>query len=187
MCWDGSSYWVGNAANKRVYQYDADGIYTGESFAIITINTMRGMTWDGTHFWIADQVGRMYQYDASGVSTGFSFLTSAQTNLSTGICFNGTNLFVNDRTSKKVYEFTQAGTYTGFNFDISLSGSIWDIEWDGTHFWQSDSTNKRFLQYDAAGAFIGEFSVPDNFDQAILFNGSALYSSGGSTPTVDKV
>ncbi|MES2668196.1 MAG: hypothetical protein V4644_00680, partial [Patescibacteria group bacterium] len=73
----GGSMVVGNLAAAPP-PGDPIGTYTGTSFDtnFSGNSTPRGITWDGTHFWVVDiSDDEVYKYTAAGTYTGTSFDT----------------------------------------------------------------------------------------------------------------
>ncbi|KKL93049.1 hypothetical protein LCGC14_1878550, partial [marine sediment metagenome] len=150
---DSASYLLDNYTLSDNY-FD----YTGAHFDINgETSTPRGITWDGTNFWVVDFIitREVYQYTVAGVYTGTHFDVGAVDGATIGITWNGTHFWTVSQ-SGNAYGYTAAGVYTGDNFDTSGEMALpTDITWDGTNFWIVDINLDEVYQYTALGVYTG--------------------------------
>jgi hypothetical protein len=94
------------SSNAAVYKYNSSGVYQSVSFSVAAQETVpHGIAWDGTSFWVTGIVtDNVYKYNASGVYQDVSF--SAGTTNPYGIVGVGTSLWVVDRNTRLVRQFT---------------------------------------------------------------------------------
>lgn len=77
VVWDGVNLCVlfDEASSSDVVKYGLDGSYNNSTrFSVYIEETnARGLTWDGTHYWVAgSSSNRIHQYTSAGVSTGLN-------------------------------------------------------------------------------------------------------------------
>ncbi len=92
--------------------------------------------------------------DISRGYTGVHFECITEAAAPSGITFDGTYLYICDRTTDEVYQYTTAGVYTGVHWDVSgEDSSPFGLCWDGTFFWMAGGTNETMFKYTAAGVY----------------------------------
>lgn len=130
---------------------------TGVSFDVSATGLPRGITWDGSHFWVvSSNLDRVYQYTSSGTSTGTNFDVSSQATLPVDLTWDGSHFWILDGTTGRVYKYTSSGGYTGVNFNIGNQDiNAQGITWDGNHFWVAGDGTNRIYKYTAAGNYTG--------------------------------
>ena len=201
---NGSDFWISDIAGVSAYTYHFNafgtnmtgtpGIVGGfdrwKSGVISTLN--RGITTNGSDFWIADVtnagVGYVYHFDAfgtnitgsSGLTGGFSGRKGSSNIAIRGITTNGSDFWISDQTSGHIYHFDAFGNNItgnpglegGFNRNVAASFSPSSITSNGSDFWIVG--NNDFVYH------INYFgnNITDGFD---LFNayGSSAFSGAG--------
>ena len=79
------------------------------------------MTWDGTHFWVVENVSDVvYKYTSAGVYTGTSFSVAGQEASPQGITWDGTSLWVVGLVTDAAYNYR---IVNGVASDTSLTAS----------------------------------------------------------------
>lgn len=163
-------YVVNDSTTNQTFEYDSQGGLV-ESYALNSGNSApRGAasTAAGTKTWVLDANRRVYVYDNGGVLLG-SWLagTLATTAAPQGIATNGTDIWIADATSDRVYMYFGAaarlsGTQNATsNFKLtSGNGRAEGIVTDGTSLWvvNDDNANKVF-KYSLAGALLGSWRI----------------------------
>ena len=121
------------------------------------IGGCRGITWDGTHFWLVTRYGdEVYKYTYAGVYTETHFDVGHQDGLPEGITWDGTHFWYLGGGHDEAYKYTSAGVYTGVHFYVGAQDTDPNsITWDGTSFWVFGNVNKRAYKYTAAGVYTG--------------------------------
>jgi hypothetical protein len=125
----------------------------------------------GTAEWVVDANKNVYVYSPGGTLLGSwaagSLSSSAQL---TGIATNGTDIWLVDISTDKVYQYTGAaslrsGSQTAAS-SFSLSGhghsgnsNPQDLVTDGTSFWVVDGTAHMVFKYTLSGSLLGSWSI----------------------------
>ncbi len=171
-------YVVNDASLDRTYEYNATGTSV-ETYGLNTGNTApRGAasTIAGDKTWVVDANRKVYVYSNSGGLLGsWTAGTLATTATVEGIATNGTDVWIVDAKSDKVYKYTGAATRLSGSQNAASSFSLnsananpKDIVTDGTYLWVvNDSTTDTVFKYTVAGSLEGSWTV----------------SSGGGSPT----
>jgi len=181
--YDWCGYSLDNGTNVTIYRY-----FTGFQFDTSTTDTApRGITWNGSSFFIIGTSKRVAEYNTSGNYTGFGFNVTAPT--PEGITWNGSSFFILDLTTKAVLEYNRTGNYTGFNFSLNFSVTqptetgARGITWNGSHFLFIGTANKIAYVFDKLGKYTGEnFSVSgqDSAPLGIYDNGTHSFVIGNN-------
>ena len=130
-----------------------NSIYSGTSYNNAIANW--DITHDGTDFWVVSlTTNQVYQYDSS-----FSLLSQfAIASNSTGITWNGTNLFVND-IGGSVREYTTAGVLANtFTLSGGVGSTYQAIAYDTSlsQFWlSSQGSGNKVELYDTSFNYVG--------------------------------
>lgn len=163
-------YVVDDAAQNITFEYDADGGLV-ESYALDSGNTApRGaassIADDKT--WVVDANRKVYVYDASGALLGSWTAGTLATNATVeGIATNGTDIWIVDAKSDKVYKYAGAATRLSGSQNAASSFSLnsgnrspKDIVTDGVSLWVvNDSTTDKVFKYSVAGALQGSWTI----------------------------
>lgn len=163
-------YVVNDGTSDRTYEYTAGGLPV-ENYAINSGDTApRGAAGSaaGTTVWVVDANRNVYVYNTSGGLLGSwsasNFNSTAQLE---GIATNGTDVWILDNKSDKVYRYTSAATRLSGSqsaaSSFSLNGSNSNgkgIVTDGTSIWVVDdgSTDKVF-KYSLTGTLLGSWTI----------------------------
>jgi len=171
-------YVVNDATQNLTYEYDAAGGLV-ESYSLNSGNSApRGAasTVAGDKTWVVDANRKVYVYDNQGALLGsWTAGTLASNATVEGIATNGTDVWIVDARSDKVYKYTGAATRlsgsqsAASSFKLNSSNtSPKDIVTDGTSLWVvNDSTTDKVFKYSTSGALAGSWTI----------------SSGGGRPT----
>ena len=160
-------YVVNDATQNLTYEYTASG-QLNESYSLNTANTApRGAasTIAGDKTWVVDANRKVYVYNNSGGLLGsWTAGTLSTKAVVEGIATNGTDIWIVDAYSDKVYKYAGgaarlSGTWTATSsFSLnSANKSPKDIVTDGVNLWVvNDSTTDKVFKYTMSGTL--EFS-----------------------------
>jgi hypothetical protein len=163
-------YVVNDASLDRTYEYNATGTSV-ETYGLNSGNTApRGAasTALGDKTWVVDANRKVYVYNNSGTLLGsWTAGTLATTATVEGIATNGTDVWIVDAKSDKVYKYAGAasrlsGSQNAANsFSLnSANTSPKDIVTDGINLWVvNDSTTDKVFKYTAAGALVNSWTI----------------------------
>ncbi|MEO8270481.1 MAG: PKD domain-containing protein, partial [Aureliella sp.] len=163
-------YVVDDATTNRTYEYAADGSSI-ENYAINNGNSApRGAasTAAGTTVWVADKNRKVYVYDTAGANQGSWTAGTLATNAQVeGLATNGTDVWIVDNRSDKVYRYTNAagrlsGSQTAVSsFSLNTSNANpKGIVTDGTYLWiVNDSTSDKVFKYTISGSLVGSWTI----------------------------
>jgi glucose/arabinose dehydrogenase len=124
----------------------------------------------GTTEWVVDANKNVYVYSPGGALLGSwsagGLSSSAQL---TGIATNGTDIWLVDSYSDRVYKYAGAASRlsgsqsaaSSFNLVSHHNGSTnpQDIVTDGTSFWVVDGTAHMVFKYTLSGSFLGSWAI----------------------------
>ncbi len=181
-------YVVNDATTNRTYEYDALGGAI-ENYAINSGNSApRGAASNvaGDKVWVADKNRKVYVYNPSGgLLASWSAGTLASNATVEGLATNGTDVWIVDSRSDKVYRYSGAasrttGSQTAVSSFSLNSGntSPKGIVTDGTHLWVvNDSSTDKVFKYTLNGTLVGSWTI-DSTNK--LPTGLTIDPSGGS-------
>ena len=112
---NGTTIWVADTADDKLYAYALDGgaRQTSKEFNLHTDNdTPWGIWSDGTTIWVSDSSGaKLYAYALNGGArqTTQEFDLHSGNDRPTGIWSNGTTIWVTDYTDNKLYAYALDG------------------------------------------------------------------------------
>ena len=168
-----TKFFVVDSGTVKTYEYGSGG--TSEEITVpqLSSNTApRGVatTAAGSTVWVADANKNVYVYTNHGVQIG-SWAAgglSSSANI-TGIATNGSDLWLVDAYTDKVYKFTGAASRlsgsqnaaSSFNLAGGRNGdpNPQDIVTDGTSFWVVDGTALKVFKYTLSGSLLGSWSI----------------------------
>jgi sugar lactone lactonase YvrE len=170
---DTKFYVVDGGSSDSTYQYAVGGGALGNSALGSGDTAPRGVatTAAGTTAWVVDANKTVYVYNTAGALLGSwsaSGLSSSAT--LTGIATDGTNIWLVDSYSDKVYEYSGAASRASgsqspaSSFSLANSGknrdsNPQDIVTDGTSFWVVDGTALKVFKYTLSGSLLGSWSI----------------------------
>ena len=173
---DGSSLYVVDSDDDRVYVYSLAGAFQS-SFALPSANNDPfGIASDGSSLYVVDyDDDRVYVYSLAGTSQS-SFALASGNSGPNGIASDGSNLYVvggDDR----VYVYSLAGSFISSFALTSGNTSSRGIASDGSHLYVVDYIDDRVYVYSLAGVFQSSFALDSANGNAsgIASNGSNLY------------
>jgi hypothetical protein len=169
---DATQFFVVNdsTSGDRTYEYGALGTSV-ESYAINVGNTApRGAaaTAAGTTVWVADANRKVYVYNTGGGLLGsWTAGTLASNATVEGIATNGTDVWIVDARSDKVFRYTNAaGRLTGSQnaaSSFALNGANTgpkDIVTDGINLWVvNDAATDKVFKYTLSGSLVGSWTI----------------------------
>lgn len=167
---DEKFYVVNDASPDRTYEYGASGTAV-ENYTLTSGNSApRGAasTAAGTTVWVVDVNKNVYLYNASGALQGSWAAGGLANNAQVeGIATNGTDVWLVDAKSDKVYKYTGAATRTSGGQSAASSFSLnsgntgpKDIVTDGASLWVvNDSTTDKVFKYTLAGSLLGSWTI----------------------------
>ncbi len=164
-------YVVNDGSPDRTYEYSATGSAI-ENYSINSGNTQpRGAASNvtGNTVWVADKNRKVYVYNTSGGLQGsWSAGSLASNALVEGVATNGTDVWIVDSKSDKVFRYSNAaGKLTGSQnaaSSFSLNGSNTNpkgIVTDGTYLWVvNDSTTDKVFKYQiSTNALVSSWTI----------------------------
>ena len=163
-------YVVNDASLDRTYEYNATGGLV-ETYSLNTGNTApRGAasTIAGDKTWVVDANRKVYVYDNSGGLLGsWTAGTLASNATVEGIATNGTDVWIVDAKSDKVYKYAGAATRLSGSQNAASSFSLnsgntspKDIVTDGANLWVvNDSTTDKVFKYTTAGSLVSSWTI----------------------------
>ncbi len=116
--------------------------------------------------------------------TGFNFNVIDS---SSGITWNGSSFFIVSSGDDKVYEYSSAGVYTGFNFGVTNEQSNpLGIVWKSNRFYVGGSSPTIVFEYNSSGNYTGfNFNVAEDATPAgMAWDGTFFYSLGKNSNVV---
>jgi hypothetical protein len=163
-------YVVDDGGPDRTYEYGATGNAI-ENYTINSGNTQpRGAASNsaGDKVWVADRNRKVYVYDTGGGLLGsWSAGTLASTASVEGIATNGTDVWIVDSRSDKVFRYANAAGRTSgsqpavSSFALNSSNrSSKGIVTDGSYLWIIDSsTTDKIFKYTVTGSLVGSWTI----------------------------
>ncbi len=163
-------YVVDDAKVDRTYEYAADGASI-ENYSLASGNTSpRGAasTAAGDKVWVVDANRSVFVYDVNGGLLG-SWTAGSMASKATpeGIATNGTDVWIVDGKSDKVFKYSGAATrlsgsqnaVSSFNL-TNGNTSPKDIVTDGASLWVvNDSTTDKVFKYGMSGSLLGSWTI----------------------------
>jgi hypothetical protein len=158
-----------SGSSARTYQYGSGGTSEEISPQLSSDTAPRGVatTAAGTTVWVVDANKTVYVYDNHGVLQGSwsaGGLSSSAT--LTGIATNGTDIWLVDSYTDKVYKYAGAGTRLSggqnpaSSFRLNRSdANPQDIVTDGKSFWVVDGTAPKVFEYTLLGSLLGGWAI----------------------------
>ena len=155
---------------ESTYEYNASGTSV-ESYSLNSGNTApRGAasTIAGDKTWVVDANRKVYVYNNSGGLLGsWTAGTLATTATVEGIATNGTDVWIVDAKSDKVYKYAGAATRLSGSQNATSSFSLnsantspKDIVTDGVNLWVvNDIPPDKVFKYTTAGALVGSWTI----------------------------
>jgi archaellum component FlaF (FlaF/FlaG flagellin family) len=163
-------YVVNDASQNLTYEYIASGASV-ESYSLNTGNAApRGAasTVAGDKTWVVDANRKVYVYNTSGGLLG-SWTAGTLSSSATveGIATNGTDVWIVDAKSDKVYKYAGAASRLSLSQNAASSFSLnsgntspKDITTDGVHLWVvNDSTTDKVFKYTLSGTLVSSWTI----------------------------
>ena len=163
-------YVVNDATQNLTYEYTAGG-QLNESYSLNSGNTApRGAasTIAGDKTWVVDANRNVYVYNNRGGLLGsWTAGTLATTATVEGIATNGTDVWIVDAKSDKVFKYTGAASRlsgsqnaaSSFNLN-STNTSPKDIVTNGVNLWVvNDSTTDKVFKYTTSGVLVSSWTI----------------------------
>ena len=170
--------WVVDEKTQKVFRYDPE---TGTVLLLGTLTSgncdSKGITTDGTSFWVLDIVDKIvYRYSLTGVFQDSFALTTPGDNLE-GITTYGTSLWVLDKFTGVFRYSISSGTFLGDSFSLNPQNShAGGITTDGTSLWVVDKDVDKVFRYTMTGSLLGSFSVaPATHPEGITTDGTNIW------------
>jgi hypothetical protein len=171
-------YVVNDATQNLTYEYGATGALV-ESYSLNSGNSApRGAASNvaGDKTWVIDANKKVYVYNNSGLLLGSWTAGTLANNADVqGIATNGSDVWIVDAKSDKVYRYAGAASRLSGSQNAASSfslnnqnGNATDLVTNGVHVWvvNNSSTDKVF-QYTVSGSLVGSWTI----------------TSGGGSPT----
>lgn len=177
------------SGNPRTYEYGSGGTSEEVSPQRNTNTAPRGAasTAAGDKVWVVDANRMVYVYNTAGGLLGSWSAGSLATNATVeGITTNGTDIWIVDAKSDKVFRYTGAASRlsgsqnSASSFPLNLSNiSPKDVVTDGTSLWViNDSSTDKVFKYNLSGSLLGSWTITGAGTSP---TGITLDPSGGGT------
>jgi sugar lactone lactonase YvrE len=169
---DTKFYVVDGGSSDRTYQYASSGAALGNNALTSGDTAPRGVatTAAGTTEWVVDANKTVYVYSTGGALLGSwtpgGLSSSAQLN---GIATNGTDIWLLDNYSHKVYDYAGAASLLSGSQSAASSFSLVSgkngntngkgIVTDGTSFWVVDGTAFKVFKSTLSGSLLGSWKI----------------------------
>jgi DNA-binding beta-propeller fold protein YncE len=165
-----------SGGTNTAYKYQSSGTEQAPyGLSVTTANpdlSPRGVAANaaGTMEWVVDANKNVYAYSPSGTLLGSwsaGGLSSSAT--LTGIATNGTDIWLVDSSTGKVYDYAGAASRLSGSQNAASSFSLvshhngstnpQDIVTDGTSFWVVDGSSLKVFKYTLSGSLLGSWSI----------------------------
>jgi streptogramin lyase len=150
-----------------------------------------GLTWDGTHLWLADIFsGKIYKIDPSDGSVLLSFVAPAD--YPTGLAWDGSNLWVVCEQNATAYKLDPQNGSVISSIQLPSFGeddpNAACITWDGEYIWHTDYTHDMIYQLNASnGSVISSFASPGSNPSGLAFDGEYLWHSDTGSDRIYRI
>jgi hypothetical protein len=192
MCSDGTHLYLLNSTDNKVYKYTKAGVYVAQYSISAGNNTLLGIEWDGTNFWIASSGTYIYKYNTSFVqdsSATINVTAQVGSNAVHGIAWDGTHFYVLDY-NRRVFKYNSSWVYQNVMWGVSGSTNYVDgITSDGTYIY----VYRGYLYYNVnkysnSGADLGvAFSADWGIDGVVAWDGTHFRGANTHLSTVYKM
>jgi DNA-binding beta-propeller fold protein YncE len=180
-----TKFFVVDSGTVKTYEYGSGG--TSEEITVPQLSTNtapRGVatTAAGTTVWVVDANKNVYVYSNHGVQLGSWTAGSLRSSATlTGIATNGTDIWLVDSYSDKVYRYAGAASRLSGSQSAASSFGLssrngdtnpQDIVTDGTSFWVVDGSALKVFKYTLSGSSLGSWAIDpaDNHPTGITIN-----------------
>jgi hypothetical protein len=156
----------------RTYKYQSNGAAIVSNWLNFNNTSPRGVAANstGTTTWVVDANKNVYVYDSRNVLLGsWSAGGLSSSAALTGIATNGTDIWLVDSYSDKVYKYTGAASLLSGSQSAASSFSLaggkhgdtnpQDIVTDGTSFWVVDGSRLKVFKYTLSGSLLGSWAI----------------------------
>jgi len=146
-----------------------------------------GLTWDGTHLWVADNSGTIFQIDTVGRTLG-AFAAPEVT--PKGLVWDGTSFWVFTTNYGRIYQFQIEGIETRILGSFETPARIFggdisqELAWDGTSLWYANQFN--VYQLDTSGTILSTFAFAQNVT-GLEWDGERLWLAYGGGPALSTL
>jgi sugar lactone lactonase YvrE len=171
-----TKFFVVDSGTPRTYEYGSGGTSEEITSPVLTWGgtdtAPRGVatTAAGTTEWVVDANNTVYVYTNHGVLQGSWAAGGLSSHAQlTGIATNGTDIWLVDSSSDKVYKYTGAASRLSGSQNAASSFSLvgghngdsnpQDIVTDGTSFWVVDGTSHKVFKYTLSGSALGSWAI----------------------------
>jgi hypothetical protein len=167
---DSTKFYVADAGNAaKTYRYGISGNAIANSVLATGDSAPLGIASNpaGTNTWVMDASKNVYKYDSSGALVGsWSVAGLGGSAQLTGIATNGTDIWLVDAKTHRVYTYSGAASRTSgsqnaarsFNLNSNDSNPQ-DMVTDGTSIWVVDGTALKVFKYTLSGSLLGSWAI----------------------------
>jgi hypothetical protein len=165
-----TKFYVVDSSADKTFEYDSSGA-AAENYRLRSGNNdPRGAASDasGERVWVIDNDDYVYVYDDAGNPLGLWKANGLKT--PEGIASNGTDIWIVDRGTDRVYRYASAATRTSGSASPTSSFALNSgnrdpkgIETDGAYLWVvNDSSTNKVFKYTLSGALVGSWTISGN-------------------------
>lgn len=163
-------YVVDDASQNRTYEYDPNGALV-ESYSLNSGNAApRGAAGSvaGDKTWVVDANRKVFVYNTSGGLLGSWTASTLASNATVeGLATNGTDVWIVDARSDKVFRYAggaarTSGSQTAASSFSLNSGNLnpKDIVTDGQYLWVvNDAKTDKVFKYTVGGSYLGSWTI----------------------------
>jgi len=170
---------------NMAYEYQASGAEQAPFGLSLNNLSPRGVAANaaGTNEWVVDANKNIYVYSSGGTLLGSWSAGGLSSNAQlTGIATDGTNIWLVDSYTDKVYKFSGAASRLSGSQNAASSFSLaggrngdtnpQDIVTDGTSFWIVDGSKLKVFKYTLTGSLLGSWAIDpaDKYPTGITIN-----------------
>jgi hypothetical protein len=164
---DATKFYVVDASAEKTFEYGASGESVENYYLGWGNDDPRGAASyaGGDRVWVIDSDEYVDVYDAAGNHLGF--WKAKGLDKPEGIASNGTDIWIVDRGSDRVYRYAGAANRTSSSMSPTSSFSLNSgnrdakgIETDGKHLWViNDASSNKVFKYTLSGALVGSWTI----------------------------
>ena len=143
-----------------------------------------GLTWDGTHLWLADDgTDTIYKLDPSNGSVLSSFKSPGAS--PRGLVWDGTHLWHADNATRKLHQLdrTTGAEASGINAPVTDTqprvAELGGLTWDGRHLWYGtvNGWSSKMNRIDPSKVSVERFFFTKGYPRALATDGTFIWNA----------